>query len=90
MSSQSGVHALVRRTHEERVLRALREGGAMSRGEIGEVVGLSRSTLSEITGSLLQRGAIVVVDTDAARREGSGRPAERLALDPGSDRKSVV
>jgi predicted NBD/HSP70 family sugar kinase len=84
MVSQPGVHALVRRTHEERVLRALREGGAMSRGEIAEVVSLSRSTLSEITGSLLQRGAIVVVDTDAARREGSGRPAERLALDPGS------
>lgn len=56
----------------------------MSRGEIAQIVGLSRSTLSEITGSLLQRGAIVVVDTDAAKREGSGRPAERLALDPGS------
>lgn len=56
----------------------------MSRGEIARVVGLSRTTLSEITGSLLQRGAIVVVDTDAARREGSGRPAERLALDPAS------
>lgn len=56
----------------------------MSRGEIGQIVGLSRSTMSEITGSLLQRGAIVVVDTDAGKREGSGRPAERLALDPGS------
>ncbi|WP_432936862.1 ROK family transcriptional regulator [Kribbella sp. CA-253562] len=84
MPTPSGVHALVRRTHEERVLRALREGGAMRRGEIADVVGLSRSTLSEITGSLLHRGAIVVVDTDAGRRVGSGRPAERLALDPGS------
>lgn len=56
----------------------------MSRGEIARVVGLSRTTLSEITGNLLQRGAIVVVDTDASRREGSGRPAERLALDPAS------
>ncbi|WP_328993550.1 ROK family transcriptional regulator [Kribbella sp. NBC_01245] len=84
MSSPYGVHALVRRTHEDRVLRALREGGAMSRGEIAEVVGLSRSTMSEITGSLLHRGAIVVVSTDAGYRAGSGRPAERLALDPGS------
>ncbi|TWD81376.1 putative NBD/HSP70 family sugar kinase [Kribbella amoyensis] len=84
MARRIGVHALVRRTHEERVLRALREGGAMSRGEIAELVGLSRSTLSEVTGRLLHRGAIVVVDTDAGRREGSGRPAERLALDPGS------
>ncbi|GGW98390.1 transcriptional regulator [Streptomyces malachitofuscus] len=56
----------------------------MSRGEIARVVGLSRTTLSEITGSLLQRGAIVVVDTDASKRAGSGRPAERLALDPSS------
>ncbi|WP_218163757.1 ROK family transcriptional regulator [Actinomadura madurae] len=74
----------MRRTHEERVLRVLREHGAMSRGQIALAVGLSRTTLSEITGSLLQRGAIVVVDTDAAKREGSGRPAERLALDPAS------
>ena len=80
----TGVHALVRRTHEERVLRALRENGALSRGQIARAVGLSRTTLSEITSSLLHRGAIVVVDTDAANREGSGRPAERLALDPSS------
>jgi predicted NBD/HSP70 family sugar kinase len=78
------VQALVRRTHEERVLRVLREQGALSRNQIARAVGLSRTTLSEITGSLLQRGAIVVTDTDAAHREGSGRPAERLALDPAS------
>jgi predicted NBD/HSP70 family sugar kinase len=84
MATSAGVHALVRRTHEERVLRVLREHGALSRGEIARAVGLSRTTLSEITGSLLQRGAIVVVDTDAGKREGSGRPAERLALDPAS------
>jgi predicted NBD/HSP70 family sugar kinase len=84
MSTPAGVHALVRRTHEERVLRVLREQGALSRGQIARAVGLSRTTLSEITGSLLLRGAIVVVDTDAAKRQGSGRPAERLALDPAS------
>jgi len=84
MQMPTGVHALVRRTHEDCVLRALQENGALSRGEIARVVGLSRTTLSDIVGSLLQRGAIVVVDTDAARRAGSGRPAERLALDPAS------
>ncbi|TDD71225.1 ROK family protein [Jiangella aurantiaca] len=84
MSMTTGTHALVRRTHEERVLAALRAGGAMSRGELSKRVGLSRTTLSEITASLLQRGAIVVADTDAATRSGSGRPAERLALDPAS------
>ncbi|PFG30067.1 ROK family transcriptional regulator [Paramicrobacterium agarici] len=84
MSMTNGVRALVRRTHEERVLSALRAHGALSRGELAAKVGLSRTTLSEITASLLQRGAIVVADTDAAVREGSGRPAERLALDPGA------
>jgi predicted NBD/HSP70 family sugar kinase len=80
----TGVHALVRRTHEDRVLRVLREHGALSRNQIAIAVGLSRTTLSEITSTLLERGAIVVVDTDAAHREGRGRPAERLALDPAS------
>ncbi|MFF0345547.1 ROK family transcriptional regulator [Kribbella sp. NPDC004875] len=84
MQTQPGVQALVRRTHEERVLQVLRAQGALSRNQIARAVGLSRTTLSEITGSLLQRGAIVVIDTDAADREGSGRPAERLALDPAS------
>ncbi|WP_422131240.1 ROK family transcriptional regulator [Streptomyces misionensis] len=84
MQKPAGAHALVRRTHEDRVLRALQANGAMSRGEIARLVGLSRTTLSEITGNLLQRGAIVVLDKDATRRGGSGRPAERLALDPAS------
>jgi len=84
MALHTGVHTLVRRTHEERVLDALRESGALSRSEIARRVGLSRTTLSEITADLLARGVIAVVDTDAAHRVGSGRPAERLALDPSS------
>lgn len=84
MEMPTEVHALVRRTHKERVLRALRERGALSRGDIAKVVGLSRTTVSEITQDLLRHGAIVVIDTDAAVRAGSGRPAERLALDPKS------
>jgi predicted NBD/HSP70 family sugar kinase len=79
-----GVHALVRRAHEERVLTLLRERGGLSRAQIAARVGLSRTTLSEITGELLSRGAIVVVNTDSQLRAGSGRPAELLALDPHS------
>ena len=84
MSQPTGVHALVRRSHEERVLAVLRELGALSRAEIATRVQLSRTTVSEITNRLLERGAVIVVDTDATSREGSGRPAERLALDPAS------
>ncbi|GAB3979956.1 ROK family transcriptional regulator [Actinoallomurus acanthiterrae] len=79
-----GLHTLVRGSHEQRILRVLRRNGALSRGEIATRVGLSRTTVSEITGDLLARGAIRVVDTDAVERVGSGRPAERLALDPGA------
>ena len=75
---------MVRRTHEGRVLAALQVGGALSRAELSERVGMSRTSLSEITATLLKQGSIVVVDTDAAHRRGSGRPAERLALDPAS------
>ena len=84
MPTTAGVHALVRRTHEQRVLAVLRQGGPLSRAEIAARVGLSRTTLSEITSSLIARRAVVVVDTDGDRRTGSGRPAELLALDPAS------
>ncbi|AMB59955.1 ROK family transcriptional regulator [Microterricola viridarii] len=84
MSELEGAHALVRRTHEERILRALRELGALSRAEISERVALSRTTTSEITADLIQRRAVIVVAPDAAERVGRGRPAERLALDPGA------
>ncbi|MBL7257322.1 ROK family transcriptional regulator [Paractinoplanes lichenicola] len=84
MSGSGGVHALVRRAHEERVLAILRERGGLSRAQIAARSGLSRTTLSEITSDLLARGAIVVVNTDARDRAGSGRPAELLALDPRS------
>lgn len=84
MSTHEGVQRLVRRTHEQRVLGILRRQGALTRGEIARRAGLSRTTLSEIAADLLRRGAITIVDTDARARVGSGRPAERLALDPAS------
>jgi predicted NBD/HSP70 family sugar kinase len=76
------VHTLIRQTHEDRILRVLRENGALTRGVIADKVGLSRTTLSEITNVLLERGAITVASTDSDVRAGRGRPAERLVLDP--------
>src|SRR5690242_8143223 len=83
MSTTTPPGSAARRAHESRVVAALRDG-PLSRAELARRVGLSRTTLSETTAELLRRGAVVVVDTDAATRRGSGRPAERLALDPGS------
>lgn len=77
-----GVHALVRRSHVDRVMRVLQRDGALSRGEIATRTGISRTTVSEIVGGLLESRSIVVVATDASGRTGSGRPAELLALDP--------
>lgn len=65
-------------------MRLLQSHGALSRAELAERAGISRTTISEITSSLLAQGSIVVVDTDATDRSGSGRPAELLALDPSS------
>ncbi|WP_298036944.1 ROK family transcriptional regulator [uncultured Microbacterium sp.] len=81
MLTPTGVHALVRRTHEDRVLQALREHGALTRAELSAQIGLSRTTLSEITASLLERE---VISTLPPRGPivGRGRPAERLRLDP--------
>lgn len=83
-STTSGFHARIRQTHEERVLDALRSAGVLSRSELADRVGVSRTTLSHITAGLRDRGVVVVVDTDARARSGSGRPAELLALDPSS------
>ncbi|UVY84061.1 ROK family protein [Brachybacterium sp. NBEC-018] len=84
MSTTDGGPPLMRWRHEEQVLAALRDRGALRRAELGALVGLSRTTLSEIVGDLLRRGAITVVSTDAEHRRGSGRPAELIALDPRS------
>lgn len=78
------VPTAVRDVHEERVLGLLRRTGPLTRSEIASRLGISRTTISVTTSSLVERGAIVVADTDAEHREGSGRPAERLALDPRS------
>src|SRR5690606_37331448 len=76
-----GVQALVRRTHEDRVLQVLREHGALSRSEISGITGISRTTLSEITADLLARGAISV-GPPSGPITGRGRPARTLRLDP--------
>ena len=81
MTQPAGVQALVRRTHEDRVLHVLREHGALTRAELAERIGLSRTTLSEITASLLSRG-LIAVDTGSATSVGRGRPAQALRLDP--------
>ncbi|UJP09616.1 ROK family transcriptional regulator [Microbacterium sp. KUDC0406] len=81
MPQPAGVQALVRRTHEDRVLQVLREHGGLTRSELSAHIGLSRTTLSEITAALLARG-VISVSTPTEQVVGRGRPAETLRLDP--------
>ncbi|MFF8867527.1 ROK family protein [Streptomyces sp. NPDC015139] len=67
--------------HADRVLRLLRESGPMTRGELGARCGLSRTTLYEVTGRLVDSGLVIATVADTGRRR-PGRPAEKLAVNP--------
>lgn len=83
MHKPNDVPYLIRRTHEERILATLRESGPLTRAALEARVGLSRTTLSDITAALLRRGVLVERPMHEQRR-GRGRPAAQLALDPSS------
>ena len=85
----SGPLRLLRETHEERVLTALRTQGSLTRAQLAERTRLSRATLSSIVQTLLatqaisERGAGEETDggTTAGVR-GRGRPVSVLTLNP--------
>lgn len=81
MSKPNVARAFYRSPHETRVLQTLLDHGALTRGELCARLGVSRTTLSELTASLLARGAIVE-SAPSAPAAGRGRPAHKLALDP--------
>ncbi|MET7548694.1 MULTISPECIES: ROK family transcriptional regulator [unclassified Streptomyces] len=71
----------LRRGHEELVLRLLRTHGPLSRGELGRLSGLSRTTLYDIVAALADGGAVVGTTPVPAERR-RGRPVETLTLHP--------
>ncbi len=85
VQNHDGGHPM-RRDHEEKVIAALRDLGPLSRAELARRVGISRTTMSDITSDLLGRSMIITVDGDDATTRpatvGRGRPATRLALNP--------
>jgi len=74
----TALHRL-RQSNAERVLDCLRRHGGLSRAELADRSGLSRTTLSTILGGLFERGVVVEVGTTAQRR---GRPTGVLTLNP--------
>lgn len=82
MQSVANVHEASRRPHDDVVLSALRRFGPLTRAEVVEHAGLSRTTVSQVVGELLRAGVLHVSRESA--QEGPGRPVERLYLDPSS------
>ncbi|ACQ78441.1 ROK family protein [Beutenbergia cavernae DSM 12333] len=68
--------------HEARILDHLRRRGRASRGEIATALGLSRATVSTVTGQLVRTGTLVVAPATESGR--LGRRPEVLSLDPSS------
>ena len=72
---------ILRESHEERVLTALRRHGGMSRVDLGRHTNLSRATLSSIVRRLVSTGTLLEVPaTDTPR--GRGRPPMHVTLNP--------
>ncbi|MFQ6142034.1 ROK family protein [Streptomyces seoulensis] len=78
-----GPLARLRRSHEQLILTLLRTHGPLSRGDLGRLSGLSRTTLYDIVGALVDSGALVAAAPAPAERR-RGRPVETLSLHPGA------
>ncbi|WP_165368049.1 ROK family transcriptional regulator [Phytoactinopolyspora endophytica] len=83
---------LLREGHEDRVLGLLRTHGALSRSDLAQATGLSRTALWSIVSRLISIGAVVESDKidepqhddTAAQKRGKGRPPTYLTLNPAS------
>ncbi|ALC19796.1 predicted protein [Streptomyces pristinaespiralis ATCC 25486] len=73
------------RGHRELVLELLRRHGSLSRSRLGDLSGLSRTTLYDTVAALVDDGAVVASPPDPVRR-GPGRPAQELTACPEAGR----
>ncbi|MEU6130617.1 ROK family transcriptional regulator [Saccharopolyspora sp. NPDC047091] len=78
-AAPTALHRL-RQSNAERVLGCLRRHGELSRAEVAEHSGLSRTTLSAILGDLMRRGLVVETERPPSNRR--GRPTSGLVLNP--------
>ncbi|RMI33751.1 ROK family transcriptional regulator, partial [Streptomyces triticirhizae] len=81
MNPQDTPLTRLRAGHERSVLELLRRHGPLTRAALGRHSGLSRTTLYDIVGSLVARGAVVAAPPGAGERR-RGRPVETLSLNP--------
>ncbi|WP_026819378.1 ROK family transcriptional regulator [Arthrobacter castelli] len=64
---------------EAEVVKTFRNKGAVTRAQITDITGLSRSTVSAVIGRLVDEGVVVVASYD--EQPGRGRPTERVEID---------
>ncbi|NUP03129.1 MAG: ROK family transcriptional regulator [Nonomuraea sp.] len=82
MSTPTDALQRLRQVHEDAVLSTLRASGALSRAQLTDRTGLSRSTLFAIISDLMERGAVIETEPVAAEPRGRGRPAALVSLNP--------
>ncbi|MGN7150644.1 ROK family protein [Arthrobacter sp. SAFR-179] len=70
----------LRHINQARVLDALWKHGPRSRVGLSELLGLQRSTITVITGALIEDGLVREVDADEPTQKSAGRPRVRLQL----------
>ncbi len=67
-----------------RLLEALRRNGSQSRATIGRLLGMSPSSISVLTGKLIEEGLLEDIGTDGADPQtGPGRPGALIGFNPG-------
>lgn len=81
MHEHDGPLTRLRRSHEQAVLELLRRHGPLSRAELGDRSGLSRTTLHDIVAGLVGNGSVVAGTPHVEVRK-RGRPVEKLSLNP--------
>jgi len=80
-ASGGGSLESLRRANQLRVVDALRREGSASRADLMRITGLSRTTITSLLATLLERGMVIESEVKA-QRQGRGRPPALLRLAP--------
>jgi predicted NBD/HSP70 family sugar kinase len=73
--------SLIRHINQARVLRLLKDRGNLSRAELARFLKLTRSTLTFVTGELVERGLVTEAGHSSVAQP-TGRPGTPLKLNP--------
>src|SRR5260370_37223809 len=73
--------SLIRHINQARVLRLLKDRGNLSRAELARYLNLTRSTLTFVTGELIEAGLFIEAG-ETSGAQATGRPGTALKLKP--------